>query len=174
MVNIFAGFVVLGDTLNSMLLTTDSNGQAIMPDTFPSFVVVGESGTVLSGTSTYTRNLTGASASGGGGLITVTANAHGLQTAARVFLSGFSGTLASTINNNFYVITRVDANTFTLDGTAASGTATGGNVALVGAFNPGIVCSQGNGFSAGRAYVLLWSYKVSGQSRAAQHTFMVT
>jgi len=47
--------------------------------------------------------------------VEVTATAHGLLSGDRCYISGVVGTVE--LNSNWYSITKVDANTFTLDGT---------------------------------------------------------
>jgi hypothetical protein len=58
--------------------------------------------------------------------IRVTSATHGYVTGDQVFIRGVSGDVASTVNNQVFTITVINATTFDLDGTTASGTGTGG------------------------------------------------
>lgn len=60
----------------------------------------------------------------------IVATGHGMVTGDNVYCTAFAGGTWTTLNGNVYVITRVDADTFTLDGVTTSGlgTCSGGTI----------------------------------------------
>lgn len=108
--------------------SVNSNGNNILGDTAGSSGLLdGVNDDIVGGeTSVAISNATNA------GPIQVTAAGHGLLTGDRVRIDGVAGNEAA---NGIFIITFVDANNFTLDGSFGSGTyVTGGNV--TGLVNP--------------------------------------
>ncbi len=81
------------------------------------------SGSVDSSASGETTNITGAASSGAPNLIRITATGHGYQTGDTVNISGVVGTTEA---NGTWVITRIDADTFDLEGSTFANAYTSG------------------------------------------------
>jgi hypothetical protein len=169
----FSGFVALGDTFTDFLAVRDSNRQPVAPDAAPTFRVYGPSGilSAAGGTCTpaHTGSVTGAS---NASPVVITSASHGLQTGQRVTVSGVGGNTAA---NGTFVVTRVDANTFSLDGSTGNGAYTSGGTWLVtGFYKAAVVATGGNGFDAGEQYGVHYSWAVSSASRGEVHGISVT
>lgn len=69
--------------------------------------------------------------------IRITVTAHGLSTGAQVRIAGVGGNTAA---NGIWIVTRIDADTFSLDGSAGSGGySSGGRMTLLSSDEPGSV-----------------------------------
>jgi hypothetical protein len=103
--------------------------------------------------------------------IVITSTAHGLTTGTRVTVAGVGGNTAA---NGTHTITRIDANTFSLDGSTGNGAYTsGGTWNVSGLYTFSLVCSAGNGFEAGKTYSVLINATVSAAVTADLLTFTV-
>lgn len=169
----FAGFVVLGDTLHLSVQTRDASDLLpINADDFPTFRVYSTSGLLANGGGTaayrHTGSITGAT---NVSPIVITSVAHGLSTGSRVNISGVGGNTAA---NGTFTITRVSADTFSLDGSTGNGAYTsGGTWRAAGLYDLEIVASGGNGFEAGETYAVHVSWEISTAARAALFTIQV-
>lgn len=121
---------------------------------------VGNAPYISGGTWTLTRNITAASAATGAQDIRITSTAHGLVTGNMVTIAGALGNTAA---NGTFTITRIDADTFSLDGTAGGPSLayTGGGLwlrarAISAADNnaPITVTSNGHGLANSDAIII--------------------
>ena len=170
--NQFAGFFALASTLKGVVLTTDASDTPTQAASLPTFRIYGKNGALANGTGTTTqldsKTVTGAS---NATPIVITATAHGFQTGMRITVSGVLGNTAA---NGTFIITKVDADTFSLDGSTGNGAYTSGGTAVVtGAYRWEIAVTAANGFEAGENYATLFSYTVSSTARGQVHTFIV-
>src|SRR4051812_34371748 len=109
----FAGFVELEDSLRLDFLSKNSSGVPTDADALPTYRVYGPDGLVpnQTGTAGYRDSgvVTGAT---NATPIVVTSAGHGLTTGTRVTVSSVGGNTAA---NGTFTITRVDADTFSLN-----------------------------------------------------------
>ena len=167
----FCGFVTLSETLNVAIQTRDSSDVPINADDFPTFRVYSGSGLILSGQATtfrHTGTITGAT---NASPIVITSTAHGLSTGNRVNNTGVGG---NTNANGAHTITRVSADTFSLDGSTGNAPYTsGGTFRVAGFYNVALVATAGNGFAVGNVYTVQLSWQISSSARADVLTFGV-
>ncbi len=168
----FAGFITLGDTIHLSVQTRDASDVPINADDFPTFRVYSTSGLLAAGGGTatfrHTGTITGAT---NVSPIVITSVAHGLFTGVRVNITGVGGNAAA---NGTFTITKLTADTFSLDGSTGNGAYTaGGTFRVAGFYDLAIVASGGNGFEAGEAYSVHCSWLISTSARAQLLTFQV-
>lgn len=168
----YLGFIALGSTLTAILQTRDASSRPTDADAAPRRHVYGPSGqaTAVSGQSAFhhTGTVTGAT---NATPIVITSAGHGLETGARVTITGVIGNTAA---NGTFIITRVDANSFSLDGSVGNGVYTSGGVwHMSGLYAHLIVCTAGNGFASGSTYVIVSTYALSSSARADVDSFTV-
>lgn len=170
----FLGFVVLGQTFSGFLQTRDSSRIPKDADALPNRMVYAMDGTKITAVNgaaalAHTGAITGAT---NANPIVITSTAHGLQTGARVTISGVGG---NTNANTTVSITRVSADTFSLDAIAGnSGYTSGGTFHVSGLYTHSFTASNGNGFAAGNTYYVLSTYAMSSSSQADLDSFTVT
>ena len=169
----FLGFVELDDTLTGLILT--ANGSLTPTDAVavPTFRVYGPNGLMTNGTGVSalqnSGNITGAT---NNSPIVITSASHGLQTGARVTISGVSGNTAA---NGSFTITRVDGNSFSLDGSTGNGSYTsGGTWHVSGLYGFSLDVDSGDGYEAGSLYWVLCSFTVGATAQAQLHSFQVS
>ena len=140
----------LGDTLRGFIQTVDANGQDTDADAAPTFRIYGPSGYLgVQGTSSFfeSGSVTGAT---NAAPIVITSTAHGLTTGQRVTISGVLGNTAA---NGTFTIIRIDANTFSLNGTTGNGAYTsGGTWHTSGWYKYEPAIAGGSGFETGKSY----------------------
>lgn len=166
----FLGFVDLEDDLTGLILT--ANGSLTPTDSVsvPTYRVYGPSGVLTTGTTALqdSGNVTAAS---NASPIVITSASHGLQTGARVTVASVGGNTAA---NGSFTITRVDANSFQLDGSTGNGSYTsGGTWHVSGVYGFTLTCTASSGFASGQTYWLLASYTVGSTAMAQLHSFQV-
>lgn len=168
----FLGFVQLEGTLPVTELVRAS-GTPINLDAAPTYRVYGHTGLVPGGTGTLTAQDSGSiSNATNASPIAVSSTAHGLTTGTRVTITGVTGNTAA---NGSFIITRVDANTFTLNGSTGNGAyVSGGTWNVTGLYTATLTCSAANGYEAGATYSLLVQGAISGVAYADLSTFVVT
>lgn len=172
----FAGWVQIGNTINVNELTKNSGGTPTNADALPTFRVYGPagafpSGFVLNGTCAFkdTGSVTNAS---NASPIQITSANHGLTTGARVTITGV---LVNTNANGTFVITVVDANNFTLNGTTGNGAYGGGGVwNVTGLYTASIAATGANGFASGQTYTVVFNFQISGTNYGDISTFVCT
>lgn len=167
----YAGLVQLSNTLAGVLLVKNSSGVPIDADAYPTFRVYGPDGYLgVSGTCSFLdgANITGAT---NASPIVVTSASHGLTTGARVTVSGVGGNTAA---NGTFVVTRIDANTFSLDSSTGNGSYTsGGSWHATGCYRYSIACTGANGFEAGEVYDAVFNYAISSSNQGQVESFGV-
>lgn len=165
----FLGFWSLEDRLRTVLPITNGNQTPFDPAVVPNvriydglaLLTVGSLAKVDTGSITDASNATP---------IVIQSTGHGLETGNRVAISGVGGNAAA--NGNF-TITKVNANSFSLDGSVGNGSYTsGGQWHVAGAY--GINMSLGSPlFEAGKNYQMLTTYTDGTTTYQKQHSFAV-
>lgn len=168
----FSGFISQEGTINGVLLTRDNTPSPKDADALPTFRVYGPNGFMANGSGTVsllqTGTITGAT---NASPIVITSAGHGLATGARVTISGVTGNTAA--NGNFSV-TVIDVNTFSLDGSTGNGAyVSGGSWHPTGCYRWTVAALGANGYAAGNAYDVIFSYAVSSVAKADTKTFAV-
>ena len=167
------GAVQLGQTLSAAVVVEDSNGVPRDPAAPPTFRIYGQGpGPMSNGQGSAAKIDTGAITNATNATpIAVTSANHGLNTGTRVNVTGVTGNTAA---NGETTITKIDANTFSLDGTAGNGAYAGAGAWHVdGLYQVSIQINGGDGYVAGNTYWLLLSWTISGVNYAALCPFKV-
>lgn len=169
----FQGFAELGDTISVVILAQNSSQTPVNLDALPTFRVYGPdghvSGQVGSAGFLDSGNVTGAT---NASPIVVTSASHGLATGDRVTITGVLG---NTNANGTFIVTRVSADTFSLDGSSGSGAYTSGGVwNVTGMYSAQLTVSGANGYEAGATYEVLFEGLISAVSWAKMASFGVT
>ncbi len=152
------GTVELDDTLAAAFVCTDSDGVPADPAVLPTFRIYGAGQTLMTGgtgslSKIDTGTVTGAT---NASPIVITSSAHGLETGTPVVVSGVLGNTAA---NGTFRATKVNASTFSLDGSTGNGTYTSGGVwHVAGLYRITLPATGGNGYEAGKTYhaVIMW------------------
>ena len=166
----FVGYVDLEATIVGSLLVASSD-TPIDADALPTFRVYGPDGFVTSGSCTLRNSgdITGAT---NASPIVVTSAGHGLTTGAYVNVSGVGGNTAA---NGDHVITRINADTFSLDGSTGNGEYTsGGTWHVAGLYAYSIDATGAAGFEQGEQYQVQFTYEVSSTVQGQTHSFNVS
>jgi hypothetical protein len=168
----FQGYVELEGTLRLTALHENSSGVPTDSDSLPGYRVYGPDGRLAGQTGTMSfldsGSVTGAT---NASPIVVTSAGHGLTTGTRVTLSGVGGNTAA---NGTFEATRIDADTFSLDGSAGNGAYTsGGSWHVSGLYTAALTVSAANGYDAGSLYVVLVSGSVSSSATGTLISFVV-
>jgi hypothetical protein len=168
----FHGFVSLGETLPCPALVKNSAGVPVNADTPPAYRVYGPDGLIDGQTGTSGVHEQGAiTQATNAAPIVVTSAGHGLTTGSRVSITGVAGNTAA---NGTWVITRVDGDTFSLDGSSGNALYTGGGTwNVAGLYSVDLSCTANNGYEAGKSYYVLFSALVSGAAWGELHSFSV-
>ena len=167
----FQGYVELEGTMPVVSLSQSSNTPTQL-DALPSYRVYGPTGLMQNGTGTAsfkdTNSIQGAS---NASPISVTSAGHGLTTGAEVTIAGALGNTAA---NGTFVVTVVDQNTFTLDGSTGNGAWTsGGAWNVTGLYTLNVAATSANGYLAGQTYSVLLIGALSSVAWADLATFTV-
>lgn len=166
----FQGYCLLEGTLHGALLVVDGSGTPINADALPTFRVYGPHGFLIDGSCTKKETGTISNATNATPIV-VTCAGHGLTTGARVTVSGVTGNTAA---NGTFTVTRVDANTFSLDGSTGTGAyGSGGEWNTTGLYAYEIDCLGASGFEASECYHGLFVYEVSSTAMGQLHAFNV-
>jgi hypothetical protein len=163
-------YVQLEATLNQSLLVVSSAEVPINADALPTFRVYGPSGFVEKGTCSLldSGTITGAT---NASPIVITSAGHGLSTGDRVTIAGVGGNDAA---NGTFIITKVDADSFSLDGSTGDGAyTTGGTWNVTGLYLAAISALQADGYEKSEVYDVFFSYLVSSTSYGQVHSFLV-
>lgn len=169
--DIFAGFVVLGETMNGVLLVTNTSDTPIDADALPTFRVYGPDGFMVNGSGTVAfldsgviTDATNASP------IVITSEDHGLTTGARVTISGVGGNTAA---NTTAVVTSLTADTFSIP-VAGNGAYTSGGVwHVTGAYSWEIDALEADGYAAGVNYNIVFSFAISSTAKGCVQSLQV-
>ena len=167
----YLGMVDLESTLvGSMLVVTTAN-TPINSDALPTYRVYGPNGIVVDGSASFrdTDTVTGAT---NASPISILSNAHGLTTGARVTITGVTGNTAA---NGTFLITRVDANNYTLDGSSGDGEYSAGGVwNVTGLYGVSLAATGVNGYEKGENYQILFDYAISTVQTGQLLSFQVS
>lgn len=142
-------------------------------DSSPTFRVYGPQGLIsaVSGVASLLDTASLTAASNATPIVVTSAN-HGLTTGTFVTITGVVGNTAA---NGSRVVTRVDANTFSLDGSVGNGAYTsGGTWNVTGLYVYSVACTAANGFEIATSYYVLIQGAVAGVATADTQTFIVT
>lgn len=169
----YLGLVQLEDTLTAPVVTR-SGGTPYNATALPSYRVYGPAGLLPSGTGTTSLkdsgSITGAT---NASPIVITSAAHGLSTGTQVTITGVGGNTAA---NGTFTVTKIDASTFSLNGsTGNAGYTSGGTWNVTGLYGLSIACTAANGYASGTNYtVLVSAASVNSAAWADTFTFTVT
>lgn len=162
----FHGIATLGDTIVLDVLVKNSSNVPINLDAQPTFRVYDSNGLVTnqtgSGSFRDTGSITGAT---NASPIVITSTAHGLVTGDRVTITGVGG---NTNANTTTTITKVDADSFSLDGVAGNASYTsGGTWNVTGLYKVSLDMTEANGYDAGVLYSVLIEGEISSTAWAS-------
>lgn len=169
----FLGFVTLGSELKGSLLTKTTGNVPTDATGNPGYRIYGPSGLMTNGTgslSTFKDTGTVAGATNASPIV-ITDVAHGLTTGTRVTISGVGGNTAA---NGTFAVTRLTADTFSLDGSTGNGAYTsGGTWHVSGLYEFALTPTGGNGYAAGTTYWIVTTYVMSGTTMSQIGSFTV-
>lgn len=167
----FLGFVDLEGTLIGTLLVVNSSETPIDADALPTYRVYGPNGFIESGSVTQ-RDSGTITAASNASPISVTSTGHGLSTGSYVTITGVGG---NTNANATFIITKVDSNTFTLDGSNGNGTYTsGGEWHLAGLYKVSIAVLGVSGYEKSEVFQIAYNYEQSSMAQGQLHSFQVS
>lgn len=167
----FCGFVNLEASLVGSLLCLNTSDTPINADALPTFRCYGPNGVTVTGACTFrdSGSITGAT---NASPIVITSASHGLSTGVVLTISGVGGNTAA---NGTFVITKVDANTFSLNSSTGNGAYTsGGTWNVTGLYEYEIAAAGADGFEVTENYQILFSYQISTTNKGQVHSFCVT
>lgn len=168
----YLGFVALEDSVFATTMAVNASNVPINADALPTYRVYGPLGLMSGGSGSMAKkddgSITGAT---NASPIVITSVAHGLTTGTRITVASVGGNTAA---NGTFVVTRVDADTFSLDSSTGNGSYTSGGVwNVTGLYEAEIEALAANGYDAGQSYTVLVTYAVSGTTKHDLHTFTV-
>ena len=168
----FVGFAQLETSFQVPILVRSGN-TPVNADALPTYRVYGPLGIMNNGTGTVsfkdTAAVTGAT---NAAPIVITAASHGLSTGARVTITGVGGNTAA---NGTFVVTKIDTNTFSLQGSTGNGTYTSGGVwNVTGLYKATISVAAADGYELGTTYLVLFATAVSSTAYGDVSSFVVT
>jgi hypothetical protein len=168
----YLGTVALEDDLVAAILVDTSAGTPSDPASAPAYRIYGETGLMPNSTGFLTKLDTGSiTAASDATPVQITQAAHGFQTGVRVNVSGVQGNTAA---NTETTVTLIDANNYTLDGTAGNGAYTSGGTAHVaGLYQVNFAVAGGSGYESGKTYQILVEWTISGVTYALLCSFTV-
>ncbi len=167
----FVGYVSLSSALKFLVLTEASNVPTASATT-PTYRVYGASGLMTNGTGSLTSKDTGniTNATNASPIVITSAN-HKLTTGMRVTVASVGGNTAA---NGTHIITVVDANSFSLDGSSGNGAYTsGGTWTVTGLYEVSFTPTSGNGFAVGSFYDVVINATISGSAYGKTFRFGV-
>ena len=169
----FIGFVQLGSSIPVRALIRNSSGVPTEPGATPTYRVYGPEGLMASGTGSLAKLDTGAiTGATNASPIVITSASHGLNTGVKVTITGVGGNTAA---NESWTITRVSANTFSLDGSTGNGSYTsGGTWSVTGLYAADVTASSVNGYEVGETYMVLVSAQISSIGWGETYEFTVS
>lgn len=167
----FLGFVDLESTLVGTLLVTNTSFTPIDADALPKYRVYGPNGFVQAGSVTQ-RDSGSITAASNDAPISITSALHGLTTGSYLTISGVLGNTGA---NGTFLITKVDDNSFTLDGsTGVAPYTSGGEWHLAGLYGVSIVCQGVSGYEKSEVYQIAYTYEISSVVQEQLHSFQVS
>lgn len=167
----FSGYVFLGDTFLGALQVTDTSFSPINADALPTFRVYGPDGFVENGTCAFKDSASVTSATNASP-ISISSSGHGITTGARITITGVTGNSAA---NGTFTATRVDDNSFTLDGSTGNGSyISGGTWNKTGLYQYTINALGASGYETGETYHPTFDYAISSTTKADVHSIIVS
>jgi hypothetical protein len=168
----FLGFTQLDNAFAFAYLAQDSDGVPLDATSTPTYrIYSGSSSTPIvtgsfalkdSGTVTGATNATP---------IVITSSGHGLQTGMRVTVASVGGNTAA---NGTFTVTRIDADTFSLDTSVGNGSYTsGGTWHVSGLYATSFTPAAADGFAQGESYDIIVTATVDGNIVAEQYRFSI-
>ena len=166
----FGGYVTLGDSYEGTMLITDTSYTPVNADSLPTYRVYGPNGFVKEGTTVLRDNGSLTNATNASPIV-ITSTSHGLTTGALVTISGVTGNTAA---NGTFNVTKVDANSFSLDGTTGNGAySAGGTWNVTGLYGFTISAVGIDGYESGESYQIQFTYEVSTVDNSQIQSFQV-
>jgi len=169
----FAGFVQLGEEIPILQLVKNASGTPVDTTALPLYRVYSPDGALMTnGVGSAAKINTGAitGATNASPIVITSAN-HGLETGTLVTVSAVGG---NTSANGTFAITKVNANTFSLDGSTGNGTYTSGGVwHATGVYSVTIDAESSSGYEKTQTYSVVVEWSISGTVYGDQHTFTV-
>lgn len=166
----FVGFVDLESNLTGSVLTVDASAVPINADALPTFRVYGPNGFVESGTVAFKDSDSVAGATNASPIV-ITTDEHRLTTGTRVTITGVLGNTAA---NSTWIVTRIDADTFSLQGsTGNSDYTSGGTWNVTGLYEYEIDATGVSAYEKNECYQILFTYAISSVQKGQLHSFNV-
>ena len=166
----FGGYVKLDNTYQGTLLVVSTVGTPVNADALPTFRVYGPTGFVKDGTTTLRNSGTVSNATNASPVV-ITSTAHGLTTGALITVVAVTGNTGA---NGTFVVTRVDANSFSLDGSTGNGAhAGGGTWNVTGLYGFSIPALGIDGYESGKSYQVQFAYLIATVSGSQVHSLQV-
>lgn len=169
--------VALGSTRNVVFRIKNpaSNWVPINPDAAPTFKVYDpdvDNQAMANGTGTASQRDTGSiTGATNASPIVITSTSHGLQTGDRLTVVNVGGNTAA---NGTFTITKVDANSFSLDDSTGNGAYTsGGTWNVTGLFYVAVPATTGNGYSSGEVYPIVVDFEISSTAYSIELKLLV-
>ena len=163
-------FVILEGTLSGVLQVVNTSNTPINADALPTFKIYGPNGSVENGTCSFLHSGSVTAATNAAPIV-ITSTSHGLTTGQRVTISGVLGNTAA---NGTFNVTKVNANTFSLDGSTGNGAYTsGGTWNVTGAYLYSIIALGIDGYEVSESYAVLFDYDISSTATGQRHSFNV-
>lgn len=168
----YQGFMQEGVASTFLFLIRNDSETPIEPDAAPTWRLYSAAGGVSNGDGTAASlesgTVTGAS---NASPISITSASHGLITGQRVTIASVGGNTAA---NGTFVITRTGTNTFTLNGSTGNASYTsGGTWKTTGLYKVTLTGAVLSGLEAGKTYVIVLYWSVSGTQKSESITFTV-
>lgn len=169
----FCGLVELEDSLHIGVQVVNTSLLPVQADALPTFRVFGLSGLLTNASGVATQKQTGTITGATNATpIVITSVGHNLQTGMRVTITGVGGNGAA---NSTWTITRVSADTFSLDTSVGNGAYTSGGTWVVsGFYDLSIPATAAHGFDAGISFTVHCSYEISAVGYAQVFSFTTT
>lgn len=168
----FAGFVELGSALEIPVNATDSSGVPTNSSTTPTYRAYGTAGLQANGTGSLTFKDTGTvtGATNASPIVITSAN-HKLTTGMKVTIESVGGNTAA---NGTWTITRIDANTFSLDTSTGNGAYTsGGTWKVTGWYTLTITPTALDGYAQSNWYDVYVVMTISAAVKTLHYRFGV-
>lgn len=168
----FAGIVEQGEDITLTFLVKNSSGVPVQADAAPRYRVYGPEGLVAGQVGDSSERDTGVVTDAtNASPIVVSSSGHGLETGDRVTISGVTGNLAA---NGTFFVTKVNGDSFSLDGSTGNGAyGSGGTWRVTGLYKVTISATAGNGFEKGETYTVYVSGTVSAAAWGDLLSFLV-
>lgn len=167
----FQGFIDEGEA-GTLLFQIESSGAPTEPDAAPTWRLYGVNGIVANGSGSASSLESGnVTAATNASPIVVTSASHGLSTGQRVTIASVGGNTAA---NGTFTITRVSADTFSLNGSTGNGSYTsGGTWKSTGLYKVTLTGSVLSSLAAGSTYTVVVHYAISSTAKSMTATFTV-